>query len=167
MKCLVCGKEYDQNSMGKCPVCSFQGVTTIGAMDDKQRRDFEDMARKYREHFLSNVKLSIVAYEWEANEEEILVLANKDYVEFPPCKNMEFGKNYAIGEQFARVDGPTAELILSIDNNGNKKEIPVTMNVPQEAEFWTVSVSLEDGFTVKLHLNSKNEATESQAISIF
>jgi len=163
MKCLSCGKVYDQ---GKCPVCGLQSVIAIGDMDDMQKKQFEVFAEKWRENFVGNIELSIVAYEWQANANEILELAEKHYLPFPKFVDMKLGETYWINEQFARNDGNSLNLTLSAKKDSATKEVAVTIPAPKTEDFWHIGVSIEEGFSAKLHLKAGNEETVSQFVDI-
>lgn len=164
MKCLVCGKEFEGST--KCPVCGFTSAAIVGEQTEEMKRHMKLLAEEHKERILGGTELSIVVYEWQPNKDEILELAEKDYVSFAPCKDMVQGQIYWISEQFARVDGSNVELILAVNKDGNQKEITVSVPIPKGEDFWTVGASLEDGFSVKLHLKTNQQTTQSEEIII-
>lgn len=63
MKCLVCGREYDERAKDKCPRCAFP-IIGMTEETEENRRWAQEQAAQYADHLLAScsVSLSVFAY---------------------------------------------------------------------------------------------------------
>lgn len=167
MKCKICGKDYDQTRITACPICGFHPFFVVGDMDEGQRHTLEMAENNYKRNFFAAFTVSIIAYEWTPDEEELLVLHKKHKLPFDACSNMNPGEVNWMKESFARLEGTRVELDLSVERTGEKEQlIKASVDMPQAADFWRVGISFEDGMKLKVHLKAGDQETVSEGYDI-
>ena len=162
MKCIVCGKDYEK---GNCPVCGFPKIEFPG--DPEQGlRDMKPAIDAYRDDFLSQVSIGIIAYQWKDDNGSI-VMDRSERVQIGTGKEL-LGTTKWLAEKFARIpDEENLQVSLSIQAKGRSEERSVSIPNLKEAELQELGATVDGGLNIQLLLRNSSGTTQSEKMPLF
>lgn len=165
MKCYVCGQEGIENN-ARCPLCGFP-VPRMVEDDPGQLAKIKEVAEKYRNKKLEDMKIGMVVYSHE-KEGENLKLNQEQQILLAECAGMLPEQIYWYEQKFARVDtDEPIELKIWIQKGKNPaRYITVSAKAPDSDGFWHVGVKMLYGFQLQIVLKDDESETKSEPISL-
>ena len=162
MKCIVCGKEYE---MDACPVCRFPKVEFPGD-PEKGLQAMKPAIDAYRDDFLGQVSIGIIAYQWK-DDRGMIVMDRSERVQIGTGQELR-GNTRWLAEKFARIpDAEKLQVGLSIQVNGKGEERSVGIPNLMEPELQELGAAVDDTLNIQLLLRNSSGSTQSEKIPLF
>ena len=162
MKCIVCGKEYEK---GNCPVCNFPKIEFPGDPEEGLRA-MKPAIDAYRDDFLSQVSIGIIAYQWKDSNGEI-VMDRSERLQIGTGQELR-GNTRWLAEKFARIpDAEKLQVGLSIQVNGKGEERSVGIPNLTEPELQELGAVVDDDLNIQLLLRNSSGSTQSEKLPLF
>lgn len=162
MKCVVCGKEFNDNS---CPVCQFPVIKFPGDPTEGMRA-MKHKIDAFRDHFLSQVSVGIVTYTWKDGD-GMIVLDKENELDFGTGTQLYNGVCW-ISQKFARIpDVKSLDIQLSVHHNGSKSGRKVTLPNLFETELQEIGAALDENLNIQLILRNASGQAKSKKEPLF
>lgn len=162
MKCIVCGKEYEKD---KCPVCLFPKIE-FPSDPEKGLRAMRPAIDAYRDDFLGQVSIGIVAYHWKDDDGDI-VMDRNERIQIGTGKEL-LGNTKWLAEKFARIpDEEELQVNLSIQVNGEDEVRSVSIPNLMEPELQELGAVVDDALNIQLLLRNSSGSTQSEKTPLF
>ena len=150
MKCLVCGKVYEDND---CPRCKFPNIQIpLDGMEEK-RKALQPTIDAYRKKFLPKIEVGVVIYHWK-DDNGTLAVEREERRSFGTGDAL-YGKMVWLDQKFARVpEEKTLPIRTYIRMNGEEREEMLQLPNLQEAQLQEIGISMDEAFDLSLHLRN-------------
>lgn len=163
MRCIVCGREYEDD---KCPVCNFPKVE-FPADPEEGLRAMKPTIDAYRDNFLNQVSIRIMTYQWK-DDNGVIAMDSKKQIPIGTGKELREGTKW-LAEKFARIpDVEKLQVDLSIQVN-DMGGVYRSVSIPNlmEAELQELGASVDDNLNLQLLLRNSSGTTQSEKIPLF
>ena len=162
MKCIVCGKEYEKD---KCPICNFPKIE-FPTDPEKGLQAMKPAIDAYRDDFLSQVSIGIIAYQWKDSNGEI-VMDRSERIHIGTGKELRENAKW-LAEKFARIpDEENLQVSLSIQVNGKDEERNVSIPNLMESELQELGAAVDGALNIQLLLRNSSGSTQSEKMPLF
>ena len=162
MKCIVCGKEYEK---GNCPVCNFPKIEFPGDPEEGLRA-MKPAIDAYRDDFLGQVSIGIIAYQWK-DDNGVIVSGGSERVRIGTGKELREHTQW-LAEKFARIpDEEKIQVSLSVQVNGKGEERSVSIPNLMEAELQELGAVIDGDLNIQLLLRNSSGSTQSDKMPLF
>ena len=162
MKCIVCGKDYEKDS---CPVCQFPKIEFPGD-PEKGLQAMKPAIDAYREDFLGQVSIGIIAYQWK-DDNGVIVMDRSELVPFGTGRELR-GNTKWLTEKFARIpDEERLQVSLSVQVNGKSEVRSVSIPNLTDAELQELGAAVDDALNIQLLLRNSFRSTQSEKMPLF
>lgn len=162
MKCIVCGKEYEKDS---CPVCGFPKVEFPGD-PEKGLQAMKPAIDAYRDDFLGQVSIGIIAYQWK-DDSGMIVMDRSERLQIGTGKELRENTRW-LAEKFARIpDEEKLRVSLSVQVNGIGEERSVGIPNLTEPELQELGAVVDDALNIQLLLRNSSGSTQSEKMPLF
>ena len=165
MKCLVCGKNYNDY---ECPRCGFPDLQLpLGKELEEARKKVQPKIDAHRAEFLKKIEVGIKVYYWK-DQDGVLAADREEKCSFGSGSAL-YGKTVWLDQKFARVpEEKTLPIWLYIRVDGTEHERIVELPNLQEAQLQEIGLSMDNGFELCLMLrNDSGTPVYSNRFSLF
>lgn len=158
MKCNCCKAEF-LNGQAKCPICAFPTLM----VDDV---DIDELIRNYKNNKLKDVAIYIKIYNYSIDNGN-LSMDGEEYIKVVEAWKLEHGNVYWMDEAYEDIESAnTFTLTVSIGNSMAHRECDVNITPSRNISHSMIGVLLEDGFTIRFIVGTKENYVYSEAISL-
>lgn len=140
MKCLVCGKNYEDN---ECPRCGFPDLQMpLGEDLEEARKKVQPMIDTYRKSFLQKVEVGVKIYHWK-DENGTLAVDHEEKRAFGSGNDI-YGKTVWLDQKFARIpEEKKLPVRVYIRCDGDEREEEMPLPNLQEAQLQEIGISMD------------------------
>ncbi len=160
MKCLVCGKEFN-NEIYQCPVCAFP-VPQFPGNPEEGIRALEPTIRAHRETLSKLVRIGVVLYQYEVSWSDVRE-TGKETADFGSVYRL-LGKPVWLDRRFKAFEArKNCDIQLCVDMGDRAYTIQVNVPSIQDAEEYELGIAVDDNFMFRLMLRDNKNTVQSSA----